>query len=92
MDVEKHLVERDGAQIHLQPAEFALLEFFMCNQNQVFSAEALLRRVWESDSEASLDAIYTCIRRLRKKLDEKGRESVIRTVHGVGYGINPNLS
>ncbi len=91
LDTEKHLVQRDGEVIHLQPTEFALLEFFMRNPNQVFSAEALLRRVWESETEASLDAIYTCIRRIRKKIDKRGDESIIRTVHGIGYGINPSF-
>ena len=59
----------------------------MRHQNRVFAPEALLNRVWESDSEATVDALTTCIKRLRKKIDVEGQPSVIRTVHGVGYKL-----
>lgn len=79
---------RAGREIQLLPKEFALLEFLMRHANQVFSAEALLSRVWASESEVSVDAISTCVKRLRKKLDEPGsKDSFIRTVHGVGYKV-----
>lgn len=92
LDREKRLVLKDGKPVHLQPMEYQLLEFFMKNPNQVFSPESLLQKLWDASSEVSLDAIYTCIRRLRKKLDSPDSScSIIRTVHGVGYGINPLL-
>jgi len=54
---------------------------------QVFSAEALLDRVWTSDSEASPETIRTYIKRLRKKIDDEGKQSMLNTVHGVGYKL-----
>lgn len=82
-------VTRDGAEISLLPKEFALLEFFMRHPNQVFSAEALLDRVWSSESEASPETIRTYIKRLRQKIDIKGeKNSIISTVHGVGYKLD----
>lgn len=93
MDRDKRLVMMHGKPIHLQPMEYTLLEFFMKNPNQVFSAETLLQKLWDASADVSLDAIYTCIRRLRKKLDKDNPgDSIIRTVHGVGYGINPLYS
>ncbi|HEY9786952.1 MAG TPA: response regulator transcription factor [Candidatus Obscuribacterales bacterium] len=80
-------VTRDGKDVHLEPKEFNLLEFFMRNPNQVFSAEALITRVWESDTLVSNDAIRTYIKGLRKKLDDS---SIISTVHGVGYKMDSN--
>jgi DNA-binding response OmpR family regulator len=71
----------------LLPKEFALLEFFMRNPNRVFAAEALLNRVWVTESEATVDALTTCIKRLRKKIDVEGQPSIIRTIHGVGYRL-----
>src|SRR5262249_27308926 len=64
-------VEKAGRPIHLEPKEFNLLEFFMRHQNQVFSADALIERVWPSDTMVSPDAIRTYIKVLRKKLDEE---------------------
>lgn len=82
-------VTRDGDEISLLPKEFALLEFFMRHPNQVFSAEALLDRVWSSESEASPETIRTYIKRLRQKIDTKGeKNSIISTVHGVGYKLD----
>lgn len=82
-------VTRNGEDIHLQKKEFALLEFLMRNPNRVFSADALLERVWASESDATGEAIRTCMKRLRQKIDEPEKESIIRTVHGVGYKLVP---
>lgn len=76
-----------GEEIHFVPKEFSLLEFLMRHPNQVFSADALLDRVWASDTMASPDTIRTYVKILRKKLGGEGKESLIRTVHGVGYKI-----
>lgn len=78
-------VTRDGVEIHLEPKEFALLEFLLRHKNTVFSAEALLSRVWESDADISPDSIRTYIKVLRKKFDREGFPSIITTVHGLGY-------
>jgi len=82
-------VHRSGDEISLLPKEFALLEFLMRHPNQVFSAEAILDRVWASESEASPETIRTYIKRLRKKLDLEGQPSILSTVHGVGYKLEP---
>jgi two-component system, OmpR family, response regulator len=83
-------VTRDGQDVQLLPKEFALLEFLMRHPNQVFSAEALLDRVWASESEASPETIRTYVKRLRQKLDSDGQPSIIGTVHGVGYKLESN--
>ncbi|MBU6451073.1 MAG: response regulator transcription factor [Cyanobacteria bacterium REEB67] len=80
-------VMRGDEEIRLLPKEFALLEFLMRNQGRVFAPEALLNRVWVAESEATVDALTTCIKRLRKKIDVEGLPSSIRTVHGVGYKL-----
>lgn len=80
-------VRRAESEIRLLPKEFALLEFLMRHPNQVFSAEALLERVWVSESESTVEAVTTCIKRLRRKLEADGGTSPIATVHGVGYKL-----
>jgi DNA-binding response OmpR family regulator len=83
LDPGKHSVFRDGELIQLVPREFQLLEFFMRHRNQLFTTEALLNRVWPSDSEATEEAVRTALKRLRKKIDPDGQ--VLKNVHGVGY-------
>jgi DNA-binding response OmpR family regulator len=91
LERDTHRVTKTGEEIQLLPKEFALLEFFMRHPNQVFSAEALLDRVWASDSEASPETIRTYIKRLRQKIDSKDGPSLIQTVHGVGYKFSVEL-
>jgi DNA-binding response OmpR family regulator len=84
LDPFKFTLERNGKRIALQPREFALLEFLMRHPGEVFSPEALLERIWRSDTEAGLDALRACVKRLRKKLDDA---EIIETVHGMGYRL-----
>lgn len=88
LDPSSLRVTKAGKSVHLEPKEFALLEFFLRHPDTVFSADALLTRVWESDTEASPEAIRTYIRGLRKKLSTKDEPSLITTVHGLGYKFN----
>jgi DNA-binding response OmpR family regulator len=88
LDTAKRKVTKEGVEVALQPMEYTLLEFLMKHPDQVFSTDALMRRCWESDAEISLDAIYTCIRRIRKKVDVDGQPSIIGTVHGIGYKLD----
>jgi DNA-binding response OmpR family regulator len=89
LDSESHRVTRGGEDIALMPREFAVLEYLMRNRNQVFSSEALLQKLWHSDSESSPEAVRACIKRLRKKIDLGASEenSIIETVPKVGYRI-----
>lgn len=80
-------VTRDGEEIKLLPKEFALLEFFMRHPNEVFSTEALIARVWESDSDVSPEVVRTYINRLRNKLGRNGEDNLLKTVHGLGYKL-----
>lgn len=80
-------VTRSGVEIVLSRREYALLEFLMRHSNTIFSADAILERVWKSDTEASTDTVRTHIKTLRSKLGTDDGASIIKTVHGVGYKI-----
>jgi DNA-binding response OmpR family regulator len=84
-----HAVSLKGKKIPLVPREYALLQFLMRHPNQLFKPDKILDLVWKNDSEASYEALTTCIKRLRKKLDKENEPSLIRNVHGVGYGLFP---
>lgn len=71
--------------VELLPKEYAVLEFLMKNPNHVYSAEDLLDRVWQYDSESAPEVVRTNIMRLRKKIDGKSKDSSIKTIYGVGY-------
>jgi DNA-binding response OmpR family regulator len=83
-------VYKNGIELELLPTEYALLEFFMRFPNHVFSIDHILSHVWKSDSPATSIGVRTYITRLRKKIDEKGKPSMLTTVHGQGYRLDSN--
>jgi DNA-binding response OmpR family regulator len=89
LDSKSFRLTKGGRDVRLARMEFALLEFLMRNQGQVFSQEALLERVWSSDSERSSEGLRGCIKKLRDKIDDKDQASLITNIHGVGYKFDP---
>jgi len=87
LDTTAFLVTKNGVEIPLLTKEFALLEFFLRNPNRIFSTDALLQRIWDTDSEPSSNALRSAMRRLREKLGEDGENSMIENIHGVGYRL-----
>lgn len=92
LDKESHRVTREGKEVRLMPKEFAILELMMAYPGKVFSPEALIERIWSSDSDASPEIVRKYINRLRAQIDTEGPPSMIRTVHGVGYALEVNKS
>lgn len=89
LDNKSHQASVNGKALKLMPLEFALLEFMARHPSEVFSCEALLKRVWNADAEVGLESVYTCVTRLRRKLKATGFADLIETVHGVGYKLTP---
>jgi len=71
----------------LNNKEYQLAELFFRHPHFVFSANLLMDRVWERDSEANIDVVWTYIGFLRKKLRETGADVEIRTIRGSGYAL-----
>lgn len=87
LDPKSFSVTKDGAPIQLLPVDFALLEFLMRHPDEVFSNDALLSRVWHADKDATAEALRSAVKRLRKKIDVDKADSIIETVHRVGYKL-----
>ena len=82
-------VYKDGKNVDLLPKEFAILELLMRHADHYFTAEAILSRLWRSESTTSIDSVRTFIKTLRKKLSEsepeKGQKWNIENTRGLGY-------
>jgi DNA-binding response OmpR family regulator len=87
IDTAKKQFSVNSEVVDLSPKEFSLMEFFMRHPDEVFSKEALLERVWSSESEASVFSVYTAVKTLRQKLSVDGKKSFLSTVHGMGYRL-----
>ena len=80
-------VTKDGQEITLSRKEYALLESFIRNPNRVYSVDVLLRDIWNDTPGASAATVRTHIKTLRKKIEGDGDQTIIDTVHGVGYKL-----
>ena len=67
--------------------EYELLKFFIENQENVWSREDILEKVWGYDYFGGARTVDVHVRRLRSKLGER-RAYWIKTVHSVGYKFN----
>ncbi|MBI2810866.1 MAG: response regulator transcription factor [Candidatus Melainabacteria bacterium] len=81
-------VTKGGVNVELVPKEFSLLEFFMRNPDRVFSAETIMTRLWNLDTESGTNAFRTTLTRLRHKLKLDDNDTLIETIHGAGYRLN----
>ena len=73
----------DGEPLSLTMREFDLLAFLMRYPGEVFSREALLRRVWGWDFDGGSRTVDVHVQTIRSKLKE--HSGLIQTVRGVGY-------
>lgn len=87
IDLVSRQVKKNGKLIPMPPREFDLLEFLSRYPDQFFTADQLITRVWNSDTEVTLQAVAQCIKRLREKIDDPQVDSFIVTRRGIGYGL-----
>ena len=86
VDQARHLVEVDGRPVEVTPQELALLHVLASQPGIVFSREALLRRVWGTDTHVTDRSVDTLVKRVRQKIErDPGRPERLLTVWGVGY-------
>jgi DNA-binding response OmpR family regulator len=83
IDPARHDVRRDGRPVELTRTEFDLLLVLAVRPGVVHSRERLLADVWGWRDHSGVRTVDSHIRGLRRKLGA----DVIRTVHGVGYGL-----
>ncbi|MBL4894977.1 MAG: phosphate regulon transcriptional regulator PhoB [Emcibacter sp.] len=88
LDATSHKVTRGGTSIHLGPTEFKILRYFMESPGRVFSREQLLDNIWGNNIYVESRTVDVHIRRLRKALNIKDSEDVIRTVRSAGYALD----
>ena len=88
IDEQTYIVRLRGAPLDLTYREFTLLHHLATNPRRVFTREQLLSEVWGYDYYGGTRTVDVHIRRLRAKLGPE-HESLIATVWGVGYKLDP---
>ncbi len=85
LDMDQHRLMVKDELVDVSPTEFKLMQFFMLNQDKVFTRTQLLDQVWGRSVYIEERTVDVHIRRLRKILAEYGCKDAIQTVRGFGY-------
>jgi two-component system response regulator RegX3 len=86
MDIERHAVSVDGAEVAMPLKEFELLEYLLRNAGRVLTRGQLIDRVWGSDYFGDTKTLDVHIKRLRAKIEPDPSAPVhLVTVRGLGY-------
>lgn len=85
LDPVTHKVWRADREIDLTAKEYALLEYFMRNPNQVLTRTMIADHVWDYTFDSFTNIIDVYVNYLRKKIDRAVPKKLIHTVRGVGY-------
>lgn len=65
--------------------EYQTMLLFMRNPRVVISSSRVLENIWDLDSRAEDNTVWTYISYLRRKLEAIGSDVQIRTMRGAGY-------
>ena len=85
LDLYTRQATRQDTTVELSNKEFALLEYFMRNQNRVLSRIQIGEKVWDMNFEPGSNVIDVYISSLRKKIDRGFERELIHTIKGAGY-------
>jgi PAS domain S-box-containing protein len=90
VDPSTRKVSYDTHSLVLAPKEYAILELFLRNPEKAHGASAILEHAWNSVESPGEETVRVHIKVLRQKLTAVGApKDLIKTVHRVGYCLNP---
>jgi DNA-binding response OmpR family regulator len=85
LDPRTRKVTIDDEPVHLTPTEFDLLKVLAARPGAVHSREQLLAEVWGWRDGSGQRTVDSHVRGLRRKVGA----TRVRTVHGIGYALEP---
>jgi DNA-binding response OmpR family regulator len=87
LDPVTRQVKRGNREITLTAKEYTLLDFFMRHPNMLITRTMLEQHAWDYEFDSGSNLIDVYVRRLRNKIDIKGKDSFIETSRGAGYRL-----
>ncbi|WP_422061921.1 response regulator [Sphingopyxis sp.] len=89
IDLDHRRVQRDGADVHLTPKEYAVLAELAKRPDRVLSHVQLLKAVWGPAQEDRVEYLRIAVRGLRQKLEsDPSRPRLITNELAVGYRLS----
>jgi two-component system KDP operon response regulator KdpE len=90
VDLVAKRVTRKGAQVHLTPKEWSLIEVLVRHPGRLLSQRQLLHAVWGPEYDTETEYLRVLMARVRRKLEvDPSRPRHFRTETGMGYRFEP---
>ena len=85
VDLARHTISRDGAEIHLTKTEFDLLRELVRNRGRLMTHRDLLASVWGPGYGEDTQVLRAHIANLRRKIEPPDGPRYVKTDPGIGY-------
>lgn len=90
VDLAAKKVTRHGAEVHLTPTEWGMLEMLVRNRGKLVGREELLKEVWGPRYGTETHYLRVYLAQLRRKLeDDPSHPRHLLTEAGMGYRFEP---
>jgi DNA-binding response OmpR family regulator len=87
LDTRTRSVRVRNRPVSLTAKEYALLEYFVRRAGDVVPRADIAEHVWDEQHDPLSNVVDVYVQRLRRKIDESGADSLIRTRRGEGYQL-----
>ena len=85
MDLLHQTVTRGDRPLTLSRKEYALLEFFLRNKNQILTRKRIAEQVWGYTFDTGTNIVDVYVSYLRKSIDEGEEKPLLHTIVRQGY-------
>jgi len=87
LDTRSRRVRVRAREVSLTAKEYALLEYLARRAGDVVSRADIAEHVWDEHYDPMSNVVDVYVQRLRRKIDQRESESLIRTRRGEGYQL-----
>jgi len=88
MDVDGHVVTKNGREVALTATEFRLLQHLLARAGTVVPTSVLAKEIWGYDDASTREVVRVTLHRLRRKVeDDPSHPQLVQTVAGVGVKL-----
>ena len=85
LDLTTGTLATSKGQYQLTNKEFQMMQMLLRNPGQILSAERFLEKIWDADSAAESNTVWTYVSYLRRKLEALDAAVRITTKRNLGY-------
>lgn len=93
VDFEQRTVTVNGQEVRLTPTEYDLLKLFLKFRGKIVTQQMLFSHIWGTRDDKKSHYLHVYVGQLRRKIEpDPAHPRFLKTISGVGYRFNDNVS